>query len=452
MREDLVQAVRRLARRPGFTVVAVATLTLGIAGATAIFSVTHAVVLRELPYAEPERLVLAWQRDEARHVAFLEMSYPTYRHWREASRVFDDLAGLPSTNQTWTLSESGDPATLVGRLVTASFFPVLGVEPALGRTLRPEDDRRGAARVVVLGYALWRDRFGGDPGIVGRAITLDREPFTVVGVMPAGFAYPKGAQLWTPLVPGVGELAEQPGVWWMSAIGRLRPGVALATAEREMSELTGRYHLETYRDEGIAAVLTPFHEAVLGPTRPVLLALLGGVALVLLLACANVAALQAVRVAERAPELAVRSALGASRARLARALVAESVVLSVTGGATGRSRPRRSCRGSWRSRRRTCRAWPRRGSTERRWWPRSRSRPSPRSPPDCCRCSRSNAGLSATRSRPCRARSPPGGAACAAPWWRRRWRSRSPCSWARGCWYGASPRCGTCRSATTPGT
>jgi putative ABC transport system permease protein len=223
----------------------------------------------------------------------------------------------------------------VGRLVTWNFFSVLGVPPALGRALLAEDDRRGAARVVVLGHALWRDRFGADPRVVGSSVVLDRQSFTVVGVMPEGFTHPAGAQLWTPLVPGVSELAEQPGVWWMSALGRLKPGVSLAQARRDMAALATAYNRDTYEAEGITAVVTPLAERVFGPTRPALLALLGGVGLVLLVACANVAALQLVQVSERAPELALRTALGASRAQLARGVVAESLVLGLAGGGLG---------------------------------------------------------------------------------------------------------------------
>jgi len=334
-RQDLAHAVRRLARRPLLTLIAIATLAVGIGGAVAIFSVAHAVILRPLPYAQPDRLVLVWQSDLRRGQPFVEMSYPTFRDWRARNTVFEDLAGLPSTNQSWTLRGRGEPVQLVGRLVSSNFFSVLGVPPALGRAFVAEDDRRGAARVVVLGHALWRDRFGADPLAVGSSVVLDREPFTVVGVMPEGFAHPAGAQLWTPLVPGVSELAEQPGVWWMSALGRLKPGVSLEQARRDMAALATAYNRETYKAEGITAVVTPLAEAVFGLTRPALLALLGGVGLVLLVACANVAALQLVQVSERAPEMALRTALGASHAQLARGVVTESLVLGFLGGGLG---------------------------------------------------------------------------------------------------------------------
>jgi putative ABC transport system permease protein len=333
--EDLAHAVRRLARRPAFAAVATATLAVGIGGATALFSVAHAVVLRPLPYARPDRLVMLWQEDLERGQPFVEMSYPAFRDWRAANPVFEDLAGLPSTNQSWTLTGRGEPVELTGRLVSWSFFRVLGVPPALGRTLRPEDDRRGAARVVVLGHDLWRNRFGVDPRVVGTSLVLDGEPFTVVGVMPQGFAYPAGAELWTPVVPGVSELAEQPGVWWMSAIGRLKDGVSLEQARRDMRALATRYNLEKFKAPAVTAVVTPLAEVVLGPARPTLLALLAGTGLVLLVACANVAALQVIQVEERAPEMAVRAALGASGARLVRGLLAESLVLGVLGGGLG---------------------------------------------------------------------------------------------------------------------
>jgi putative ABC transport system permease protein len=335
VRQDLAHAARRLARRPALTLVATATLAVGIGGATAIFSVAHAVILRPLPYARPERLVLLWQSDLERGQPFVELSYPAFRDWRARNPVFEDLAGLPSTNQSWTLSGRGEPVRLVGRLVTWNFFSALGVPPALGRAFLPDDDRRGAARVVVLGHGLWRDRFASDPGVVGRVVVLDRQPFTVVGVMPEGFAYPAGADLWTPLVPGVGEIAEQPGVWWMSGLGRLRPGVSLEQARRDMAALVSSYDLEKYQAHGMTAVLTPLAEGVFGPTRPVLLALLGGVGLVLLVACANVAALQVVQVAERAPEMALRTALGASGAQLGRGVAAESLWLGLLGGGLG---------------------------------------------------------------------------------------------------------------------
>ena len=190
---------------------------------------------------------------------------------------------------------------LAGRWVSGNFFSVLGVAPLHGRALRPEDDRPGAPRVVVLGHALWRDRLSATPDIVGQSLTLDDQSYTVVGVMPLGFGFPKGAELWTPLVPAMGELAESPGVMWMSGLGRLKPGVTLEQARADMTALVERYNREQLSQDGYAAVLTPVADAIFGPTRPVLLALLGAVSLVLLVACANVAGLLLVDQSERGP-------------------------------------------------------------------------------------------------------------------------------------------------------
>ncbi|HSB62137.1 MAG TPA: ABC transporter permease, partial [Vicinamibacteria bacterium] len=266
---------------------------------------------------------------------FVEMSYPAFRDYRGQNRVFEDLAGMPSTNQGFLLTGRGEPAALEGRWVTGNFFTVLGVGPALGRTLVPRDDDPGAARVVVLSHALWRERFSSDAGIVGQALTLNDQSFTVVGVMPAGFGYPRGAQVWTPLVPAAGEIRENAGVWWMSGLGRLRPGITLQQAGAGMTALAERYNREQHSEEGFAAVLTPVAEAVFGPTRPALLALFGAVTLVLLIACANVAGLLLVQVTERGSELAVRRALGASRASLLRGLACETLLVAAAGGATG---------------------------------------------------------------------------------------------------------------------
>ncbi len=333
--QDLGRAARRLARRAGLTSVAVIILGLGLGGATALFSVADAVILRPLPFADEGRLVLFWQTDLRRSQPFVEMSYPTFRDYRERNDVFDELAGMPSTNQGLLLTGSGEPTPLEGRWVTGNFFSVMGVAPLRGRMLEPEDDRPGAPRVIVLSHALWRGRFSADAEIVGKSLTLDDQPYTVIGVAPPRFEYPTGAHFWTPLVPAAGKIAEDPEVWWMSGLGRLKRGITVEQARGDLSALTHQYNRDQYSLEGFAAVLTPVANAVFGSTRPALLALLGAVGLVLLIACANVAALLLVDLNERRGELAVRQALGASAATLVRGLLAETVLLGLMAGALG---------------------------------------------------------------------------------------------------------------------
>ncbi len=187
-------AARTLVKSPEFTIIAVLTLALGIGGATAIFSVADAVILRPLGYHEPDRLVFISLSDRERNQSFVEFSYPAYREWRERSRLLQPLAAMSSVNDETILTGRGEPAAVEGRWVTGEFFSVLGVAPALGRLLRPDDDRAGAPAVVVVSHQFWRDRLSANPAVVGDSITLDGQPRTIVGVMPAGFAFPKGSQ------------------------------------------------------------------------------------------------------------------------------------------------------------------------------------------------------------------------------------------------------------------
>jgi hypothetical protein len=225
-------ALPRLVRsRPSISLVAVATLALGIGGATAIFSVADAVILRPLPFADPGRIVLLWQKETTRNQPFVELSYPGFREWREQSARSSrwPACRAPTKGCFGGRRRASGPARALG---DERFFAVMGVAPMLGRTFADADDTPGAGRAIVLSHALWRERFSADPAIVGRSLELDGKPYTVVGVMPPSFAYPAGATFWTPLVPpsAEGGFLEDAGVMWMSAIGRLRPDVSVAEA------------------------------------------------------------------------------------------------------------------------------------------------------------------------------------------------------------------------------
>jgi putative ABC transport system permease protein len=335
LRQDLRYAIRSLARRPGFTAVVALTLAIGIGANTAIFSVVNAVLLRSLPYAEPDRLVMLWgtatDGDSSKVARWT--SYPDFIDIRDQARSFERIAAFRSPEVTLTGADM-EPTRLMDAATTSSLFATLRATPLLGRGLLPQDEQPGTAHVVVLSHALWRSRFGGDPRIVGRALILDGEPYTVVGVMPAGFEYPSGVQLWRPLVPDSTDAAR--GKHTLRVVARLKPGVTLAQAEAEVRTIARRLEGQFPDDNAKrSARLEPMRDAIVGKARPTLLVLFGAVGLVLLISCTNVANLFLARAVARGREVAVRTALGANRGQLVRYFLSESLLLALLGGVGG---------------------------------------------------------------------------------------------------------------------
>lgn len=331
LRQDLGYALRQMRKAPVFTLIAVLTLALGIGATTAIFSILDAVVLRPLPFPEPDRLVHLWETNP--QTDSFSVSELNYLDWRKGNRSFTDMAAYRYASLS--LVGDGEPVRLDGLAVTASFFPLLDARPFLGRTFLPEEDRPGGTtHVVVLSHALWKSRFGGDPGVVGRRLRLEGNLFTVVGVMPAGFDFPSGALLWIPLVPGTNQNRADK---WLDVLARLKPGVSLEQASSDLDALTLRL-AEQYPDTNRTwgGRMVTFPEWIVGPqiTRA-LLVLFGAVGLLLLMACVNVSNLLLARATVRGREMGLRSALGAGRARLIRQLLTESVLLAGCGALAG---------------------------------------------------------------------------------------------------------------------
>jgi putative ABC transport system permease protein len=348
--QDLRYGARMLLKRPSFTLIAVATLSLGISANTAIFSVVNGVLLRALPYYEPERLVMVWAD---RPILQAQVGLPDFPvtpadfiDWRNQNQVFEQMAAMVAFRSN--LTGGGEPESVVALRATASLFPLLGARLAMGRAFLPEEDRAGADRVVVLSHGLWQQHYGADPKLIGQKIILDNEAYTVIGVTAPGFQFPRRGEvpytylfgatkpdLYLPIA-FTPELMNNRRANFLMVTARLKPGVSVGQASADMNAIARRLteqYPQTNTDKG--ARLAPLQQQTVGKARTALLVLLGAVGFVLLIACANVANLLLARAAGRQKEMAIRASLGASQWRVMRQLLTESLLLAFSGGAAG---------------------------------------------------------------------------------------------------------------------
>jgi putative ABC transport system permease protein len=334
MIQDLRYAIRMLVKNPGFTLIAILTLALGTGANTVIFGIVDAVLLRPLPFKEPDRLVTVWETNAAKGQNHGIVGGANFTDWKNQNDVFESLVAYMSWN--YNLTGDQEPQRLTAAVVSAGFFQMLGSEAALGRVLLPEEDQEANEQVVVLSHGLWQSRFGSDREIIGRAITLNGFPHTVVGVMSADFDFPDNkTEIWRPMAM-TRQSAENREGKWLRVVGRLSPGISIQQASAAMNTIAGRLaDLYPKTNDGWGVNLVPLHEELVGKSRRLLWTLFGAVFFVLLIACVNVANLLLGRAASRQKENAVRAALGAGRSRLLRQFLVESLLLAVLGGAIG---------------------------------------------------------------------------------------------------------------------
>jgi len=331
---DIRYGIRTSLKNPGFTIVAIITLALGIGANTAIFSVVNAVLLRPLPFPEPDRVVSVITTNLARGFTDFGTSLPDFRAWRDRNHTFKELAAF--NTGSYNISGTTEPERVRGTQVSSNIFDLLGVGPARGRPFTPDEEIFGKHHVVIVSDSLWQRRFGSQTGFTGQTVSLNGEQYEIVGVMARGFQFPESTvELWTPLAVADGSENASRGNYWLSVVGRLNPGVAPQQAQSELDGVLHQLEQEEKLFPGLASRVVKLHEATVGSVRTALLVLLASVALVLLIACANVANLLLARSAARQREIAIRSALGAGRGQLIRQLLTESLLLGLTGGALG---------------------------------------------------------------------------------------------------------------------
>jgi putative ABC transport system permease protein len=333
--QDVRTGARMLRKNAGFAVVAILTLALGIGANTAIFSVIDAVLLRPLPYDNPDRIVVVLESNPSKGFPQFSVSPPNYMDWRKGATAFEQMSSVSRGDFVYT--GGAEPERLTGANVAPSFFSVMGAQPVMGRTFLPEDDVVGKASVVVLSYGLWIRRFGSDPQIVGKSLTLDGRSYRVVGVMQNGFQFPRGAEFWLPSEFDEDALGPKArGAHYLRVMARLKPGITIEKAQAEMIALSKRLEQQYPKtNAGWTSKVVTLNQVTVGDVRPTLLVLFGAVGFLLLIACANVANLLLARATARQREIAIRFSLGASRMRIARQLLTESILLSGIATAAG---------------------------------------------------------------------------------------------------------------------